>query len=65
LNSEICQGSPPIAPVGSFEIEEVKKQDGRDLTRFDLDYDLRERFSPNFRPPIYLTTRPGRRVNRK
>jgi cytochrome c peroxidase len=39
-------------------IEEIKKQEGRDLTRFDLDYDLPEHFLPEFPPPIYLTTRP-------
>ena len=39
------------------EIEEIKKQEGRDLTRFDLDYDVPEHFLPEFPPPIYLTTR--------
>lgn len=41
-----------------FHIEEVKKQEGRDLTRFDLDFDLPDHFLPEFPPPIYLTTRP-------
>lgn len=41
-----------------FEIEEIKKQEARDLTRFDLDYDLPDQFLPEFPPPIYLTTRP-------
>jgi cytochrome c peroxidase len=41
-----------------FEINEVKKQTGRDLTRFDLDFDLPDRFLPEFPAPIYLTTRP-------
>src|SRR5712671_81599 len=41
-----------------FEIEEVKKQTGRDLARFDLDFDLPDRFLPEFPSPIYLTTRP-------
>src|SRR6266446_8316810 len=40
-----------------FEINEVKKQTGRDLTRFDLDFDLPDRFLPEFPAPIYLTTR--------
>jgi len=39
-------------------IDEVLKQEGRDLTRFDLDYDLPTHFLPEFPPPIYLTTRP-------
>jgi cytochrome c peroxidase len=41
-----------------FHIELVKKQDNRDLTRFDLDYDLPDHLLPAFPPPIYLTTRP-------
>jgi len=41
-----------------YHIEEIKKQEGRDLTRFDLDYDLPEHFLPEYPPPIYLTTRP-------
>lgn len=41
-----------------FHIEEIKKQEGRDLTRFDLDYDLPDIFLPEFPPPIFLTTRP-------
>ena len=39
-------------------IDEVLKQTGRDLTRFDLDFDLPEHMLPEFPPPIYLTTRP-------
>jgi len=39
-------------------IDEIKKQEGRDLTRFDLDFDLPERFLPEFPAAIYLTTRP-------
>ncbi len=40
-----------------FLIDEIKKQEGRDLTRFDLDYDLPDHFLPEFPPPMYLTTR--------
>jgi len=39
-------------------IDEIKKQEVRDLTRFDLDYDLPAHFLPEYPPPIYLTTRP-------
>ncbi len=39
-------------------IDEVKLQTGRDLTRFDLDFDLPDHFLPEFPPAIYLTTRP-------
>jgi cytochrome c peroxidase len=41
-----------------FHIEEIKKQEGRDLTRFDLEFDLPDRFLPEFPAPMYLTTRP-------
>ncbi len=40
-----------------FQIDEIKKQEGRDLTRFDLDFDLPDHFLPEFPAPIYLTTR--------
>jgi cytochrome c peroxidase len=40
-----------------FQIDEIKKQEGRDLTRFDLDFDIPDHFLPEFPPPIYLTTR--------
>ena len=41
-----------------FHIDEIKKQEGRDLARFDLDFDLPDHVLPEFPPPIYLTTRP-------
>ncbi len=41
-----------------FHIDKIKKQDKRDLTRFDLDFDLADRFLPEYPSPIYLTTRP-------
>ena len=41
-----------------FHIDEIKKQEGRDLTRFDLDYDLPDHFLPDFPAAMYLTTRP-------
>lgn len=39
-------------------IREVRDQTDRNLQRFDLDFDLPERFLPDFPPPIFLTTRP-------
>jgi len=53
----------PNQPVGGMlfpasQIAAIKRQDGRDLERFDLDLDLPERFQPEFPPPLYLTTRP-------
>lgn len=41
-----------------FLIEETKRQTDRDLTRFDLDFDLPDHLLPEFPAPIYLTTRP-------
>jgi len=35
-----------------FHIAEIKRQEGRDLTRFDLDYDLPDHFLPEYPPPI-------------
>ena len=52
----------PFHPTGGMvfpreEIDALKKQDGRDLTRFDMDFDLPERFLAAFPPAIYLTAR--------
>lgn len=50
-------------PIGGmvfpqFSIDEVKRQTGRDLMRFDLDFDIPDHFLPEFPPPIFLTIRP-------
>lgn len=39
-------------------IDETKRQTGRDLTRFDLDFDLPQHLLPEFPAAIFLTTRP-------
>jgi cytochrome c peroxidase len=41
-----------------FHIEEINKQEQRDLTRFDLDFDLPDHLLPEFPAPIFLTTHP-------
>ncbi len=41
-----------------FEIDAIKQQDGRDLTRFDIDFDLPDHFLAEFPPAIYLSPRP-------
>ncbi len=41
-----------------FVIDEINNQEGRDLTRFDLDFDLPDHFLPEFPAAIFLTTRP-------
>jgi cytochrome c peroxidase len=40
------------------QIDEIRAQEGRNLRRFDVDFDLPDRFTPEFPPPIFLTTRP-------
>src|SRR5216683_3013096 len=40
-----------------FVIDAIKQQDGRDLKRFDLDFDLPDHFLAEFPPAIYLTPR--------
>src|SRR5664279_78688 len=42
----------------NVEIQDILKQENRDLTRFDLDFDIPERFLPEFPPAMYLSTRP-------
>ena len=41
-----------------LQIEELKRQTGRDLTRFDVDFDLPDHLLAEFPAPMYLTTRP-------
>jgi cytochrome c peroxidase len=41
-----------------FHIDEIKKQEERDLTRYDLEFDLPDHFLPEFPAPIFLTPRP-------
>ena len=41
-----------------FAIDELLAQTGRDLTRFDLDFDLPDHVLPEFPPALFLTTRP-------
>jgi hypothetical protein len=53
----------PIHATGGFVIPRnvidlTKRQDGRDLTRFNTDFDLPERFLAAFPPLMYLVQRP-------
>jgi cytochrome c peroxidase len=41
-----------------FVIDAIKQQDGRDLKRFDIDFDFPDHFLAGFPPAIYLTPRP-------
>src|SRR5467141_4597263 len=40
-----------------FVIDEIKRQEARDLTRFDVDYDIPDHFLPEFPPAMYLNQR--------
>jgi cytochrome c peroxidase len=40
-----------------FLVDEIKRQEGRDLTRFDVEYDIPDHFLPEFPPAIYLNQR--------
>jgi cytochrome c peroxidase len=39
-------------------IDEIRRQEGRDLRRFDVDMDLPEHLRPEFPPPIFLNSHP-------
>ena len=41
-----------------LQIDEIRKQEGRSLERFDADFDLPEHLMPEFPPPIFLSNRP-------
>jgi cytochrome c peroxidase len=40
------------------EIREIGRDEGRDLRRLDVDFDLPDNMTPEFPPPIFLTTHP-------
>jgi cytochrome c peroxidase len=40
------------------QIDAIAKAEQRDLKRFDVEFDLLDHFTPEFPPPIFLTTRP-------
>jgi cytochrome c peroxidase len=40
------------------QIKEIEKQEARSLRRFDVNFDLPDHLTPEFPPPIFLTTRP-------
>jgi cytochrome c peroxidase len=48
-----------------FLIDEIKRQEGRDLTRFDVEYDIPDHFLPEFPPPMYLNSAPTSVMSRK
>jgi len=40
------------------QIDIIQKSEGRDLQRFDINFDLPDHLTPEFPPPLFLTTRP-------
>jgi cytochrome c peroxidase len=45
-----------VFPEG--QIAAIAREEGRDLSRFDVGFDLPERFTPEFPAPLFLTTHP-------
>lgn len=41
-----------------FQIDEIRKQEARDIARFDVDFDIPIHFLPEFPAPMFLTSRP-------
>ncbi len=41
------------------QIEKIAEAEHRDLLRFDVDFDLPNHLTPEYPPPMYLTTHPG------
>jgi cytochrome c peroxidase len=41
-----------------FHIDELQRQEGRSLERFDVDFELPDHLVPEFPPPMFLSTRP-------
>jgi len=42
----------------NHQIDEIARLEQRDLRRFDIDFDLPDHLTPEFPPPIFLTTHP-------
>lgn len=42
----------------NLQIDAIARLEQRDLRRFDVDFDLPDAFTPEFPPPIFLTTHP-------
>ena len=40
------------------EIDQIQSQEQRDLRRFDVDFDFPDHLTPEFPPPLFLTTHP-------
>ena len=40
------------------QIDEIRRQEGRNLQRFDVEMDLPIHLRPEFPPPIFLTSHP-------
>lgn len=66
-NNLLPEGFKPLPhvkqPTGGqvfpdVEIDQIADQEQRDLRRFDVDFDLPDHLTPEFPPPIFLTTHP-------
>ena len=45
------------------QIDKIKEAEQRDLSRFDVDFDLPDHLTPEFPPPLFLTTHPGEEMS--
>lgn len=50
-------------PVGGMvfpqqQIDAIQKAEARDIKRFDVEFDIPDQFTPEFPPPMFLTSRP-------
>jgi cytochrome c peroxidase len=44
--------------IPNRQIDEIRRQESRDLRRFDVNFDFPDHLTPEFPPPIFLTTQP-------
>jgi cytochrome c peroxidase len=44
--------------IPNTQIDQIRIQEARNLRRFDVDFDLPDHLTPEFPPPIFLTTQP-------
>ena len=53
-----CQAGNRGQVFPNTQINEIRSQEARNLQRFDVDFDLPDHLTPEFPPPIFLTTHP-------
>ena len=51
--------------IPNTQIDEIRTQEGRNLRRFDVDFDLPDTITPEFPPPIFLALRAAENFQRE